>query len=168
MSRDRRHRVVRACRQARNCRRMSRKESRNNATRWNSICGSPTHFEGSFPDTEPGGGTSWKFVCSSSVLQTSSSWLDIQMRCICGSKEPNVASGKGRGIAMEPRDGAPGSSLVVANDQCTMGGSCDGSIGEPPRRGKLPGRTETGGPSSWRTLHIVTCIRGNVTNNCEF
>lgn len=46
----------------------------------------------------------------------------------------------------------PGSGQC-SGDTCTMGGSCDGSIGEPPWSGKWSGRTVSGSPRSRWTLY---------------
>jgi hypothetical protein len=76
--------------------------------------------------------------------------------CICDPRAPNAASCRKRGVAMKPRGGAlalqPGSGQLSAVT-CTLRGSDDVWIGEPPWSGKWPGRTESGGPSVRRTLH---------------
>jgi hypothetical protein len=57
---------------------------------------------------------------------------------------------------MEPRGGTPAfqpGSGQRSGDTCTMWGSHHGSIGEPPRSEKWPGRTGSGGPQTRRILH---------------
>jgi hypothetical protein len=78
------------------------------------------------------------------------------LQCICGSEAPNTASCRGRSTAMKTWGGALAFQLGSgqwSGDTCTVQGSGDGLIGEPPWSVKLTSRTKSGGSSTQRTLH---------------
>jgi hypothetical protein len=73
----------------------------------------------------PWGGANWKFGVFVAIITNAFIVAGHPARiwCICEPKEPNAASGRGRGIAMDPLP----SSLVVANDQ-VIPAQCEGVV----------------------------------------
>jgi hypothetical protein len=144
--------------QARHCHRVAQKDIRTNVRHCRQYLGKP-YLERRYPDTSPGLAPSENLcVCGKNYKVVHlGDGHPAHIRCICGPRAPNAASCRGRGIAMEPQSGASAfqpCSRQRLDDACTVQESGDGSIGEPPQSGRWPGRTESGGPRTWRILHI--------------
>jgi hypothetical protein len=154
MPRDRGHRSVRDCGLAQHRRRMARKTAKSTLHAADGIWGGPPYFEGSVSDTDPGAVPTGNLGIRRQYHKGVHLGAGHPARiwCICGPWAPNTASCRGRGIAMQTRSEPRPSSLVAAKDQVILA-HCEGYIGEPPQGGKWPAGTESGDPSSRRTLH---------------